>query len=68
MLTDAFWIRLAPIFEALTVADPYDEDTYMRPPVDVHYQEPLWLATMVLSDLMELVDDMDVGKYSHEAM
>ncbi|KAJ8657968.1 hypothetical protein O0I10_006239 [Lichtheimia ornata] len=60
-LVDAFGILLVPLFETLTVADAYDEDVYMRPPVDVHYQEPLWLAGIILSDFMDDTDDMDAS-------
>lgn len=63
ILTQAFWIRLASSLEALTVEDVFDEDSYMRPPIDVRYHEPLWLAGITLSDFMDISDDMDIGKY-----
>ncbi|CDH57653.1 predicted protein [Lichtheimia corymbifera JMRC:FSU:9682] len=59
------WICLGSSFETFTVSDAYDEDDYMRPPVDVPYQEPLWLAAIVLSDYMDVTDDMDIGMYRY---
>ncbi|KAJ8657967.1 hypothetical protein O0I10_006238 [Lichtheimia ornata] len=53
--------ELVPIFATLTVVDPFDDDTYMQPPIDVPYQEPLWLAAMRLSDFMDDTDYMDAS-------
>ena len=48
-------------FMKLNVFDPTDEDTYMRPPVDVPYEEPLWLTHLLEVQPMEI----DVGKYHY---
>ena len=48
-------------FMKLSVFDPTDEDTYMLPPVDVRYEEPLWLTRLLEVRPMEI----DVGKYHY---
>ena len=53
----------------LDVCDPWDEDTYMRPPVDIRYEEPLWLTLKLSVEPVDTIEDMDttedmeVGKH-----
>ncbi|KAI7873649.1 hypothetical protein K492DRAFT_200550 [Lichtheimia hyalospora FSU 10163] len=46
-------------FEKLDVYDLWDEDTYMRPPVDIRYEEPLWLTLKFSVEPVHTVEDMD---------
>ncbi|CDS10650.1 hypothetical protein LRAMOSA11136 [Lichtheimia ramosa] len=48
---------LCAAFKTFTVFDPLDEDSYMRPPVDVHYHEPLWLARLLSNVSMDIDED-----------
>lgn len=39
----------------------------MRPPVDVHYHEPLWLARLLSNVSMDIDEDNRDGKYEYFA-